>query len=66
MGGTDRGDLGTLVMMTGALGCWIAAAITIGEARMLLFVLLGVVLMVGGLALMRPRSTKARTWEMQP
>jgi len=52
-------------MMTGALGCWIAAAITMGGAWMLLFVSLGVVLMVAGLVLMRPRSTKARTWEMQ-
>jgi hypothetical protein len=58
MGGTDRGDLSTLIMMTGALGCWIAAAITLGEHRMFLFVALGTVLMVGGLALMRPRSPK--------
>jgi hypothetical protein len=57
MGGTDRGDIGTLLMMTVALGCWIAAAITLGEARMWLFASLGAVLMLAGLALMRPASS---------
>ena len=57
MGGTDRGDIGTLLMMTVALGCWIAAAITMGEAKMWLFASLGAVLMLAGLALMRPASS---------
>lgn len=54
-----------MVMMTGALACLIAAALTIGQARMFLFVSIGAVLMVSGLALMRPRSAKSHTWEMQ-
>ena len=63
MGGTDRGDLGILVMLTGALGCWIAAVITAGDTWMILFLVLGAVLMLSGLALSRPRPT--RTWDLQ-
>jgi hypothetical protein len=53
-------------LMTSALGCWIAAAITMGDSLMLLFVALGVVLMVASLMMMRPRSSKAQALEMQP
>jgi hypothetical protein len=57
MGGTDRGEIGTLVLMTVALGCWIAAAITVGEAKMWRFLAVGMVLTLAGLALMRPASS---------
>jgi hypothetical protein len=52
-------------MLTGALGCWIAAIITAGGAWMFLFLALGAVLMLSGLALSRPRPARARAWEMQ-
>jgi len=52
-------------LMTSALGCWIAAGITMGDALMLLFVALGVVLMLSGLMMMRPRPSKHRAFEMQ-
>lgn len=41
-------------MMTLAFACWIAAATSMGEAKMWLFVALGALLTVVGLALMRP------------
>ena len=65
MGGTDRGDLGTLVVLTCALGCWIAAIITAGETLMFVFLALGVVLMLSGLMLSRPRPVRSHSWDMQ-
>jgi hypothetical protein len=41
-------------MMTCAFGCWIAAAASMGDAKLWLFVGLGSLFTLVGLALMRP------------
>ena len=49
-----------MVMMTCALGCWIAVAINMGDAKMWLFVGLGALLTLAGLLLMRPAPSTGR------
>jgi predicted signal transduction protein with EAL and GGDEF domain len=47
-------------MMTCAFGCWIAAATSMGDAKMWLFVGLGALLTLAGLLLMRPAPSGGR------
>jgi hypothetical protein len=59
MVGTNQ-IIGTLVIMTMAFACWIAAAIHLGEPRMWSYAALAAALTLAALALMRPASPNGR------
>lgn len=50
----DRGEIGTLVLMSLALAGWVAAAVSFGGERMWLFGALATGLTVAAMALVRP------------
>jgi hypothetical protein len=61
MGGSDRGEVGALVLMTLAFVGWVAAAFSLGEGRMWFFGALAAVLTLAAMALMRPAPPQGQT-----
>lgn len=61
MGGSDRGEVTALVLLSLAFAGWVAAVVTFGEGRMWFFGSLAAVLTMAAMALMRPAQPQATT-----